>query len=420
MYKERFENLSRVANKLTSSLNVGDILEMIRDEAKVTITKTREACLLVFDSDASQYTRPLHCSVFKDRINCQMCKRGRSTVHKALTRTSEIQCAFYEEQEKCQSCHLGLAIDANPGQRSLSGNSSEPKSPDSDTQRYGSTPCDLAFPIYDGDEPLAVLELIAEEDYCFTEKDATLLKDLTQLTTNAIVNARRHWRMSQDKLNVDSILSHLKPFVPETVKRIVEKNPSAPSFDKQEIDVSILFLDVAGYTKISETLTQEKVHFIIEKYFSSFMDVIYAHGGDINETAGDGLMVIFQGEPSEHAIQAARASLAIRRKTEEINLELQGRFAPIAVNMGINSGAAFVGMNRFKGATEARMTFTATGSVTNLAARIAAASKDGDILVGPETARRIREGVQLFDRGWMEFKNVSEKVQVFSLVRPGG
>jgi len=59
------------------------------------------------------------------------------------------------------------------------------------------------------------------------------------------------------------------------------------------------------------------------------------------------------------------------------------------VNMGINSGIASVGMNRFHRAVGTRMTFTATGPTTNLAARIAKAAMDGDILVGPETALRI-------------------------------
>jgi class 3 adenylate cyclase len=192
----------------------------------------------------------------------------------------------------------------------------------------------------------------------------------------------------------------------------------APSLQKRDVDVSILFLDVAGYTRISESLTREKVNFIIEKYFSSFLDVIYAHGGDINETAGDGLMVIFQGAKLKNALNAAKAALDIRSRTMEINKELEGRFEPIDVNMGINSGVASVGMTRFHGAAGTRMTFTATGPATNLAARIASAATDGDILVGPETARRIKKEVTLYDRGVMHFKNVKEGIRVLSLARP--
>lgn len=418
MYKERFENLSRVADKITSSLNIGDILEIIRDESKLSIPNTREACLLLLDPDAARYTRPLHCTVYQERLNCQLCKRGRKTIQKALSTKSDIQCAFYEGLNKCRNCRLGLSTREGDTDFPVPRPSSESAGSETLPGDERSALCDIAMPIYDGDEPVAVLELIAEEDYCYTEKDAVILKDLTKLASNVLVNARKHWKMSQEKLNMDQILTHLRPFVPETVQRIVEKDPSAPSFEKRDVDVSILFLDIAGYTKISERLTREKVNFIIEKYFSSFLDVIYAHDGDVNETAGDGLMVMFQGEVKEHPLNAARAALDVRRRTLEINEELKGRFDPVYVNMGINSGVASVGMTRFDGALGTRMTYTASGAVTNLAARIAAAAINGDILVGAETARRIQGEIPLHDRGLMRFKNVKEEVRVFSLTGP--
>jgi class 3 adenylate cyclase len=224
--------------------------------------------------------------------------------------------------------------------------------------------------------------------------------------------------MSKQKMTLDRILGHLRPFVPQTVQNIVEKNPDAPLLDKIETEITVLFLDVAGYTKISESLNQDQVNFIIEKYFSSFLDILYEHSGDINETAGDGLMVIFQGDPGETAMNAARAALAIRRRTNEINEELSGRFQPIDINMGMNSGVAAVGMSRFQGKAGTRMTFTASGPVTNLAARLASGATNGDILVGPETVARIGNKMVFYDRGLMRFKNVSAETQVYSLL-PG-
>jgi class 3 adenylate cyclase len=388
-YKERFQNLFRITRKITSSLQIGDILEMIRDEVKLTVPQVREACLLILDPEAQGYTRPLHCAVYSDRINCQLCKRGRETVQKAIGHLSTYEFLYGSE----------------PGTAKSRGPQAE-------------KPTDLALPIYDGQKPVAVLDLIAGEGYRFNERDVALLRDLVDLAAHAILNARDRWKMSQKKLTLDRILGHLSPFVPETVKRIVEKDPSAPSLEKQDLDVSILFLDVAGYTRISESLSQEKVNFIIEKYFSSFLDVLYAHGGDINETAGDGLMVIFRGEVRKNALNAARAALEISKKTSEHNRELKGRFQPIELNMGINSGTASVGMTKFQGATGTRMTFTASGPVTNLAARIASAARDGDILLGPETARRIDGEIAMYDRGVVHFKNVKEGVRVFSLMRP--
>lgn len=391
LFRERFENVFRVAQKLTSSMNISEVLEIIRDEARATLPQLQEVCLLVTDPEARNYTRPLHCAVAKQRINCQLCKRGRESVNRAVDQTASAVC-FLPDDQGGHVMADGLYADGFS---------------------------EIVFPIYEENRPLAVLDAIAQPGHTMGEKHFMLLKDLVQLASNVIKNARNHWRMSQEKLTVDRILHHLRPFVPSTVQKIVEKDPTAPDLEKKDVDVTVLFLDVAGYTRISETQSRDKVTFIIEKYFSSFLDLIYDHGGDINETAGDGLMVIFQGEPKKTALATVKAALEIRIKTMEINEELKNRFLPVEINMGINSGTAAVGMSRFTGTSGTRMTFTATGPVTNLAARIASAAKHGDILVGPETASRVAEDVELFHRGLMNFKNVSEPVQVSSLVRSG-
>ena len=83
IYKDRFENAFRVAKKITSCLNIGDILEIIRDEVKITIPHAEQACLILVDPDAPTYTRPLHCAVEKENINCHLCKRGKDIVQRA-------------------------------------------------------------------------------------------------------------------------------------------------------------------------------------------------------------------------------------------------------------------------------------------------------------------------------------------------
>jgi len=389
LYKERFENMFRVARKITSCLNIGDILEFIRDEAKVTVPHASEACMILVDPEAPSYTRPLHCRVIRGQVNCHSCKRGKEIVQKVLAATA-------------------------PFQRSLDGPGPEPLA-SCDLEKGI---CEIALPIFDENGPLAVLNVVTEEGRVLEEKDITMLTDLADLAANTLVNAKKYSKMVREKLTLERILANIRHFVPETVQRIIEKNPEAPALDKQELDVSILFLDVADYTRISESITQDKVNFIIEKYFAGFLDVIYSHQGDVNETAGDGLMAIFQGDGELHAVNASNAALEVRQRTREINSELEGLFFPLVVNMGINSGTAWVGMSRFLGESGTRMTYTASGATTNLASRLASAAKEGDILVGPETARRIQSRLMLFDRGPMSFKNIQQSVHVYSLVPP--
>jgi class 3 adenylate cyclase len=103
------------------------------------------------------------------------------------------------------------------------------------------------------------------------------------------------------------------------------------------------------------------------------------------------LMILFQeGGLEEHAAAAIRAALAIREKTRAANREAEEGRPAIAVNIGISSGEGDVGATRFQGSAGERWTFTATGPVTNLAARLGDLSEHGQILLSPQTAARVR------------------------------
>ena len=223
-----------------------------------------------------------------------------------------------------------------------------------------------------------------------------------------------------DKVRLlESIQTHLTKFVPQSVQRIIEKSPDAPHLEKHDKDVSVLFLDIAGYTRMSETVPPDKMNYLVERYFSSFLDDIHKNKGDINETAGDGLMIIFQDdERGNHAINTVKTALAINTRVQMINSDLEEDFEPVVVNIGINTGTASVGSTRFEGITGTRWTYTASGPVTNVAARIGALATNGEILVGPETAKKVKTLFPMESIGEQHLKNVKEPVQVYKIKVP--
>jgi len=85
------------------------------------------------------------------------------------------------------------------------------------------------------------------------------------------------------------------------------------------------------------------------------------------------------------------------------------------VNVGISSGECEVGTTRFEGPAGERWTFTASGPVTNLAARLGAHATGGQILLSPETARRIRDRFALRNVGLTALKNLAQAVEVWQL-----
>jgi class 3 adenylate cyclase/HAMP domain-containing protein len=220
---------------------------------------------------------------------------------------------------------------------------------------------------------------------------------------------------------LEQIKGELSKFVPESVKQLLEKKPDATELEKREKDVSVLFLDIAGYTRLSEQMDPKQLNRLVQSYFSAFLEIIHGHGGDVNETAGDGLMVVFQSEGSEmeHALNAARGALAIHMQVEELNQQFAGVFQPVFLHMGINSGLALVGATKLSAMAGSRWTFTASGPVTNIAARIAAQAQAGEILVSAETAERIKTYFVLENIGERALKNVAAPVLLFRLVPPG-
>jgi len=219
---------------------------------------------------------------------------------------------------------------------------------------------------------------------------------------------------------LESIKSNLAKFVPKTVQTLIEEAPEAPLFDKHEADVSVLFVDITDYTLLSAQLELNQINQIVERYFGAFLDEILKQGGDVNETAGDGFMVIFQNsDPRRHASAAVLAALAIQRRTREINRELEGQLSPIAVHVGVNSGIASVGATKIEGMAGTRWTYTASGPITNVAARLSALVQGEGVILSQETRTRIGDGFDLDDLGPQSLKNVLEPIRAFRLTGEG-
>ena len=286
----------------------------------------------------------------------------------------------------------------------------------------------VARRIGDGDfearAPAAARDEIGELGGVFNDMTSRLAQAHTELATKnkELETALQNLQESRQRLALlEQLKGELSKFVPDAVKKLLEQNPNATELEKRTVEVSVVFLDIAGYTKLSEQLDAKRLNQLVQTYFSSFLEIIQNHHGDVNETAGDGLMVIFQSERSstDHALNATRAAFAIHQRTGALNEEYGGIFPPIQLHMGINTGKALVGATKLGTGAGQRWTFTATGPTTNLAARFAGSAHGGEIVVGPGTAERIRGHFVLESLGEKTFKNVSQPIHVYRVIPPG-
>ena len=250
----------------------------------------------------------------------------------------------------------------------------------------------------------------------YTGEDLEMLEALADQAAVAVANAEAHRQVLDYAQQLERSLlirGSLAKFVPRRVRQLIEESPEAPSLDKRETDVSVLFADISGYTRLSSRLQADDLGALVERYFGAFLDEIVKHGGDVNETAGDGLMVIFhEGEHARAAVDAARA---IHRRAAEIGAELADRFDPLAMHVGVNTGPALLGATKIEGSAGTRWTYTASGMTTNIAARLAAQAGDGEIVISESTRGRVGTDLPVEDLGVRELKNVETPMRLFRL-----
>jgi class 3 adenylate cyclase len=386
-YRERFEARSRLDEKIVPLVKINHILQEMRDELREAIPSAMETRILLMDPDARKYTRPLQCILYDRPVNCLSCKRSRPVIKKALEKRKTV-----------------VVPEGDPIERQ-----------DGSLVRIGP---EAAVPAFMGDEVLLVVSVVGKPGTRFTPKDFFLIEDFAKTARNVVLRAKKHWEMTEDKLRISKMLTNISLFVPQSVLKIAEKDPALLGQEKAEKEVSVLFLDIEGYTQLSTKLPEQEVNQIVESLFSRFVDPIHRSKGDINETAGDGLMIIFKEDDIKtNAINSIKAAFDIHQQNLECNRELPSHIDPLKVNMGIHCGTALVGMTRFKGSIGTRMTYTASGNVTNLAARIAGLSKGGDILIGEETRMLIDGLWPVFDKGTATLKGIEKPVHIYSLLK---
>jgi adenylate cyclase len=167
---------------------------------------------------------------------------------------------------------------------------------------------------------------------------------------------------------------------PSLVERILAEGTDLRG---EEIEASVLFLDVRGFTEFAERADAHDVVACLNALYEAVVPVIERHGGHANKFVGDGLLAVF-GAPERHADHAARAVASAR---DIAQLAGSGGAGELRVGIGVNSGRVVVGTIGGGG----RRDFTVIGDPVNTAARVEAATRltGDDVLITENTLRAL-------------------------------
>jgi class 3 adenylate cyclase len=176
----------------------------------------------------------------------------------------------------------------------------------------------------------------------------------------------------------------------------------------EEVEVSVLFLDVRGFTTFAERAAPREVVATLNELYEAVVPVVLRHGGHANKFIGDGLLAVF-GAPERHADHAARAVAAAREIAELVPSRLGDR---LRIGIGVNSGRVVAGTIGGGGRRE----FTVIGDPVNTAARVQAATRitDDDVLVTETTLRALGSVDGFEERPSAPLKGKTETVRLYA------
>ncbi len=225
-------------------------------------------------------------------------------------------------------------------------------------------------------------------------------------------NSRLEARVAEQVTQLDR-LGRLKGFfLPQIAELIVSGAEDLLRPHRREI--TVVFLDLRGFTSFTETAEPEEVMGVLAEYHATVGGLVVAHQGTIEHFAGDGMMIFFNDPITLDNAAASAARMAVSLLTEFKLLREGWRRRGFALDLGIGlaQGYATLGAIGFAG----RQDYAAIGSVTNLATRLCAEAKGGEILTNQKTLARIEADFDAEELGTRTLRGFAQPVNVFRIL----
>jgi len=284
----------------------------------------------------------------------------------------------------------------------------DPRFATGDSIRFHGIRSAMCAPLWKGDEVIGIIHVDSPmQTKTFTPDDLELLSALSNYAAVAIQQASLNKKMQQEKVARERLEKYFSPSIASRILSEGEK-------EAQELEASVLFADIVGFTRLAERMDAPSVARLLNEYFSRMSEPIFDADGTLDKFIGDCIMAVF-GAPypqADHAVRAVRVALEMRQRLNELNVE-RGGPVTIAMRMGINSGPVVSGpIGSVK-----RKEITVLGDTVNIASRIETmVAESGQIVIGERTYELVKDQIEVRDLGTVALKGRKEGVRVYEVL----
>jgi adenylate cyclase len=236
-------------------------------------------------------------------------------------------------------------------------------------------------------------------------------------TVEALAAERAEWNKTLERRVEDQVgqleqLGRLKRFFSPQLAELIVAGGADDPLKTHRREVTVVFLDLRGFTAFAETAEPEEVMAVLREYHAEMGKLILEHEGTLERFTGDGMMIFFNDpvpvpDPAERAL---RMALVMRERVQHLVKAWQKRGYDLALGVGIAQGYATIGAIGFEG----RWDYGAIGTVTNLAARLCGEAKGDQILIASRVAGAVEGLVELEEVGKLTLKGFLKPVPTFN------
>ncbi len=207
---------------------------------------------------------------------------------------------------------------------------------------------------------------------------------------------------------------------PQVVNKLLEGGEKALQLGGSRREITVLFVDIRGFTPLSEAAAPEEVVEILNEYLSLVAQCIFQYGGTLDKFIGDAAMAIFNAplDLEDHCFKAVQAAWAMKEGAAPLQQRLQEKYGrTVQFGIGVNTGPAVIGNI----GASFRMDYTAIGDTVNTAARLESNAQPGQILISQAVYEKVKDRVAATSLGEIKVKGKAQGINVFQVdgVHPG-